>query len=624
MSLHLAHDPEPDYERPRLVVPDVVRERILRRLQLLYGEAAAAAAMPELERMLAVYYAHKPPELIAAERSLDPTERFSERDVILITYGDLIHGGRQSPLATLGRFCDEYLEGTINTLHILPFFPYSSDRGFSVVDFETVDPKLGTWDDIEALGRRYRLMFDGVVNHVSARSRWFRSFQDGHPYYSRFFTAFVSAAELTPEQRQLIFRPRTSDILTRFATIHGPRYVWTTFSADQVDLNYKNPDVLLRVLEVLLLYVRRSADIIRLDAITYLWEEPGTSCVHLAQTHEIVKLFRDVLDLVAPGVALITETNVPHADNISYFGNGQDEAQLVYNFALPPLVLHAFYTEDTSILSAWAAKLENVSDATSFFNFLDSHDGIGLMGVQGILPPEEVQRVIARAQEHGALVSYKTGDGGVETPYEINTTWFSALNREDAGEDVAFQVRRFVASRVIGLVLQGVPAIYLHSLIGTQNDIDAVLASDSKRDINRSIIDAEAITNALHDPLSKLSRISREFGRLILLRTRRNAFHPNGAQRVLMLSPRVFAVLRVSPDGMQRILTITNVSAESCHVEVSLGELETPETHWYDVVGAMEWMADQGVLYITVEPYGTVWLEPYRDDHARDEATRAS
>ena len=500
------HNQEPDYKRPLISIPAEARERIFSRMSFIYGEAAARANMPELERILEVYYAHKPEEMIRKEQGLDPEERFTEKDVILITYGDLLRGEERSPLSSLARFCDTYLEGTINTLHILPFFPYSSDRGFAIVDFETVDPRLGTWDDIEDLEGRYQLMFDGVINHVSSKSRWFQEFLDGNPYYWDFFISFTSPDDLTSEQRRMIFRPRTSDILTEFHTINGPTYVWTTFSRDQIDLNFTSPDVLIRVLEILLMYVRHGADIIRLDAVTYLWAEPGTHCVHLEQTHEIIKLFRDVLNIVAPGVALITETNVPHEENISYFGNGNDEAQMVYNFALPPLVLYTFYSEDATALSKWAKTIKTPSNTTTFFNFLDSHDGIGVMAVKDILGKTEIDFIIQRAREHGGYVSFKTAEDGAEVPYEINITWFSALNRENSGEDIAFQVKRFVASRIIALVLKGVPGIYLNSLIGTRNDIEAVQATESKRDINRTLTDVRAITEALKDPLSKISR----------------------------------------------------------------------------------------------------------------------
>ena len=608
---HAFHNPEPDFTRPLLEIPPEARKRILGRLNFLYGEPVADAYMPELERILEVYYAHKTEALIEEDKGFDPEERFTQEDVILITYGDLLRGEGPTPLADLAKFCDTYLEGTINTLHLLPFFPYSSDRGFSVTDFETVDPNLGTWADIEDLEGRYHLMFDGVFNHVSSKSRWFQEFLNGNPYYWGFFIHFVTPDELSAEARKKIFRPRTSDILSEFQSIFGPIHVWTTFSKDQVDLNYTNPDVLMRVIEILLFYVRKGATVIRLDAVTYLWTAPGTRCVSLAQTHEIVKLFRDVLSVVAPGVALITETNVPHGENVSYFGNGYDEAHMVYNFALPPLVLHTFYTEDATALSRWADGLESISDTTTFFNFLDSHDGIGVMAVRGTLTEEEISFVIQRAEEHGGYVSYKTGENGTEVPYEINITWFSALNRDDSDEDIAFQVKRFVASRIIALVLRGVPGIYLHSLIGTRNDIEAVLATKSNRDINRTVIDANAVIETLKDPFSKFSRISREFGRLIVIRTKHRAFHPYGSQYVLSISPSVFSVIRRSPEGDRFILTLTNVTSGVTHLEIPLSEIGTDETRWHDLVSGMEWMAENKQLFITLQPYDVIWLEPF-------------
>ncbi len=609
----MLHYSEPDYTRPLLEIPEAVREKILGRLAFLYGETTAREIMPELERIMKVYYAFKPPEMIENEKFFDPAERFTEEDIILITYGDLLRGEERSTLTTLSKFCDTYLEGTINTLHILPFFPYSSDRGFAITDFETVDPHLGSWEDIEELGTHYQLMFDGVINHVSSKSRWFQEFLNGNPYYQDFFITFKSPDELTPEQRRIIFRPRTTDILTRFMTINGPTYVWTTFSPDQIDLNYKNPRVLLRVIKILLLYVQKGADIIRLDAVTYLWAEPGTRCVHLRQTHEIVKLFRDILDVVAPYVALITETNVPHEENISYFGNGRDEAQMVYNFALPPLVLYTFYKEDATVLSEWVKTLTPPSDTTAFFNFLDSHDGIGLLAVKNSRPEEEIDLIIEMATERGGLVSYKTGENGEQEPYEINITWFSALNQDEKDEDIAFQVKRFVASRLIALVLKGVPGIYLHSLIGTKNDIQAVLATKSKREINRTVIDHSAITQALQDPYSKVSRINRELGRLITIRTKQRSFHPNGDQFVLDLSPDVFSVLRVSPEGDQHILSLINVTSRPTELEIPVAQLKAGAVRWYDIVSGMEWEADEGILYVSILPYDIFWLTPVEE-----------
>jgi sucrose phosphorylase len=606
------HRAEPDYERPRFEFTPAKRSRLKARLEFIYGAEATEKYLTELERICQVYYAHKPAALIEQERGFDRAGRFTEKDIILITYGDLIRGRGRSPLESLGQFCDSYLEGTINTLHLLPFFPYSSDRGFSVTDFETVDPNLGTWDDIWGLEERYHLMFDAVFNHISSKSRWFMEFLNGNQYYNDFFIVYDSPDDLTPEQRAQIFRPRTSDVLTPYATLDGRKYVWTTFSEDQVDLNYQSPEVLRRVLEIMLLYVRHGADILRLDAVTYLWSELGTSCAHLDQTHEIVKLMRDVLDSVAPEVALITETNVPHQENISYFGDGTDEAQMVYNFALPPLVLHAFYRQDAAELSKWADSLTLVSPYVTFFNFLDSHDGIGLMGVKDILPQDEINYIIERASEHGGLISYKTGQSGQDEPYEINVTWYSALNNERdlVKEDEAFQVKRFVASRIIALIIQGVPGVYLHSLIGTRNDIEAVSATESKRDINRRVIDETLIQQALDDPLSKVSRISRELGRLLVIRTSQPAFHPNADQKILYLAPQLFAVLRTALGGSQKILALVNVSNEICKLEVPIAQLESQYEYWFDLVSEMEYVSDEGKLFLNILPYDVVWLEP--------------
>ena len=617
------HNPEPNFERTVFQLPKEAYEKILSRMTFLYGEDVAEAYMPEMERILQVYYAHKPKKMIEKEIDFNPGERFTEKDVILITYGDILHGEERSPLATLAKFCDVYLEGTINTIHILPFFPYTSDRGFSIIDFDAVDPRLGSWQDIEDLEERYQLMFDGVINHVSSKSRWFQEFLNGAPYYRDFFITYKSPDELTIEDRRMIFRPRTTDILTKFFTVNGPRYVWATFSSDQIDLNYKNPNVLIRVLEVLLHYVRHGADIIRLDAVTYLWAEPGTRCIHLDQTHEIVKLFRDILNTVAPGVAFITETNVPHEENISYFGNGFDEAQMVYNFALPPLVLYTFYKGDATVLSKWADSLNSPSKATTFFNFLDSHDGVGLMAVKNILKKEDIDLIIKNAEENGGFISYKTAEDGAEEPYEINITWFSALNKEDAeGEDLALQVKRFVASRIIALVIRGVPGIYLHGLIGTQNDIDAVIRTKSKRDINRTVLSSKAITEAINEPFSKISRINRQFGRLLAIRTRKKAFHPSGEQHILMLSPNIFSVVRVSSDNKELIIALTNVTNSVCHIDIHLNDLPLEEkyisaSHWYDIVSGMEWEVEDKKLYITMQPYDVMWLEFYKKKDKR-------
>ncbi len=607
-GVNYTHNKTPDYQNCSIEISKELYERVMPKLVSLYGEESAVEYIPELERICRVYHAYKTEETIKLTNEFDPKERFTQEDVILITYGDLILQDGVSPLETLSKFCGIYLHHTINTLHILPFFPYSSDRGFSVTDFETVDPRLGTWKNIEDLEKRYKLMFDGVINHVSSQSRWFQKFLEGTPHYKDYFISYNSYDDLTPQERSLIFRPRTSDILTKFHTVYGEKYVWSTFSPDQIDLNYKNPEVLIRAIEILLLYVRRGADIIRLDAITFLWANPGTSCANLEQTHMIVKIFRDILDLVAPHVALISESNIPHHENISYFGNGNDEAHMVYNFALPPLVLHTFYTKDSTELTEWAAELSPVSDTTAFFNFLDSHDGIGLMAVKDILSDRDIDNIIHTAKEHGAYISYKTDRNGEEIPYEINITWFSALNGDDI-LPLRLQVKKFIASRATALVLQGIPGIYLHSFFGTKIDREATCRHESKREINRTIIDYETLIRDMENPETLTSQIVNRLNGLIELRIQQDAFHPNGAQQVLKVMPELFALLRTSPDKKQKILSLINISDIDCTATIPMKDIQMFSPQWHDLVSKKRYYFKDKNISVTLKPYDVVWLE---------------
>ncbi len=609
-SAKFIHNLEPDYQKVYLEIPDDFREKILTKLSRLYGEDTAKECMPELERICRVYYAYKTEEMLERTKTLDPKNLFTEEDVILITYGDLIREEGASPLTTLSKFCGLYLKQTINTLHILPFFPYSSDRGFAIEDFETVDPELGSWKDIEDLASRYKLMFDGVINHVSSKSRWFQRFLDGTPHYKDFFISYDSYDDLTSEERSAIFRPRTTDILTKFYTIDGEKHIWSTFSKDQIDLNYKNPEVLVRVIEILLLYARKGAVIIRLDAVTFLWANPGTSCANLEETHMIVKVFRDILDLVAPHVSIITETNIPHKDNISYFGNGSDEAHMVYNFALPPLVLHTFYTKDTTRLNEWAESLKPPSETTAYFNFLDSHDGVGLMAVKDLLSHDEIQFIIRRAREHGGYISYKTDKDGQEVPYEINITWFNALCREDGTPHTDLQVDIFIASRAMALALQGVPGIYLHSFFGTRNDIDVVSCPIFKREVNRKALDYNTLTKAIDDPDTLTSKIIRKLNSIISLRTKQSAFHPNGAQKILKVKPEIFAVLRTSPNEDQHILSLINITDDEIQIAIPLREVQVLKQEWYDLISQDKHTFKDENISLTLKPYDIVWLEP--------------
>lgn len=600
--------PRPDYTRPILEIPPDSLDRIVRTLTVLYGEEKARDCANEVCRILQVHAAHKPAALAEEDASFDVTQRFTERDVVAITYGDLIHSPGKQPLIALREIFEDVFSGTFNTVHLLPFYPYSSDRGFSVVNYEEVDPKLGTWDDIARLGNSMRLMFDGVVNHVSSQSRWFQQFLNGNPAYENFFISFSTREAISPDHLRLILRPRTSSLLTPFPTLRGVKHVWTTFSPDQVDLNYRNERVLFRVLEVLLFYVRKGADIIRLDAATYLWRELGTSCAHLEQTHALIQFFRAVMDLVAPRVGLITETNVPHEDNISYFGNGYNEAHMVYNFALPPLVLWTIHSGDCTYLARWAASLQTPSPVTTFFNFLDSHDGVGLLPVRTILTRDEVQQLVDRTYAHGGLVSMRTNSDGTSTPYELNIPWYNALNAENQGESADTKIARFLVSRAIALSLKGVAAVYLPSVIGAHVTADTPVDIRDPRSINRNTINTPALFAQLADIHSPAYRISQQFTHMISVRIACAAFHPAAPQRVIFANPHVFSFIRERLDKTAIVLCLNNITNHPQIFETTAAKLQTSAWDWEDMLTREHFLAKDGKLHLELKPYEVRWL----------------
>lgn len=485
----------------------------------------------------------------------------SERDALLITYADQLREPERAPLATLADFTKTHLAGVVSGVHLLPFYPWSSDDGFSVKDFFAVAPAFGDWPDIDRFRPDFDLMFDAVFNHMSAQGEWFQKFLADEPAFRDFFVTVTGNPDLSQ-----VVRPRALPLLTEFQTARGPEKVWTTFSADQVDLNFKHPAVLLATIRALLFYVQHGAKFIRLDAIAYLWKEIGTNCIHLPQTHQVIQLMRAVLDEVAPGVRLITETNVPHSDNISYFGDGTNEAQLVYNFALPPLVLHSLATGNAEKLTRWAASLTTPSPQTTFFNFLASHDGIGMNPARGILSQTEIDALVQRATDHGGFVSYKHNSDGSKSPYELNITYFDALSNPTATEPEVTQINRFLVAHAIMFALSGVPGIYFHSLFGSRNDRPGAETSRIPRRINRQKLSRAELEAELARPDSLRTRVFTGLRNLLQQRRKNPAFAPSATQRLLELDSRVFALERISTSGKHRVLCMQNVANEPVSV----------------------------------------------------------
>lgn len=554
---------------------------MLEHLTVLYGAEPAAALLPRVETLLTQYRSRIPRHPAA----------LTEHDALLITYGDQVQSPGEMPLRTLKKFCDQYLTAVLGGIHILPFYPWTSDDGFSVVDYRQIDPALGNWDDVSAM-QNFRLMFDGVINHISAQSDWFQKFLQDDPQYREYFITITGDPDLSQ-----VVRPRALPLLTPVQTPSGEKKVWTTFSADQIDINFKNPEVLLEILDVLLLYAERGADFIRLDAIAYLWKEIGTTCIHLPQTHRVIQFLRLAVNEVAPHVYFITETNVPHTDNISYFGDGSNEAQLVYNFALPPLTLHTFRTGDARILSDWARTLTLPSDKTTFFNFLASHDGVGLNPARCILSNADIDALVEKTLAHGGLISYKHNADGTQSPYEMNINYFDALSDPASPEALDVQVNRFIAAQAIMLALVGMPGIYFHSLFGSRGWAEGVKQTGRNRTINREKLQFDTLQTELADEQSLRARVFTRYSQLLKARSSAAAFDPHGTQKLLDLHPAVFAVERTSPDGASCVVCLQNVSPAQL-------SFSTPYRSAVDLFIGTEMQTSN----ITLEPYQVLWF----------------
>lgn len=558
-------------------------ETLRQELEILYGHKNAAGVEAKIRERIGGGFG-------ASDKN---TFSLTEKDSVLITYGDIVRSDGATPLATLGEFLREFVKDAVSSVHLLPFYPYSSDDGFSVMDYLEVDEKLGSWEDVESLSRDYSLMFDAVINHASAKGKWFGEFLRGNEKYREFFLCVDEGFDISN-----VVRPRTHPLLTRFETAEGSVHAWTTFSDDQVDLNFQSPDLLLAVLDVLLEYVRRGARLIRMDAIAFLWKKSGTSCIHLEETHALIRLFRKVLDEAAPGTIVITETNVPHRENISYFGDGSNEAHMVYNFSLPPLLAHAVLTADAGVLTEWASGLELPSGQTSYFNFTASHDGVGVRPVEGILDERELTRLVEATLAHGGRVSMRKMPDGSERPYELNCVYMDLLS--DPTDPDYLRASRFLITQAVMLAMPGVPGIYFHSLVGSCNDIRGMEYTGRNRSINREKVRLSELKRELAKPDSLRSKVFYPYLEMLKIRRERKEFHPCAPFAFFSPAKSVFVVERKTADGSSAVLCLNNLGAEA--VEISL---PADGSGAKDLLQGREPSAD-GKLKL--EPYSAVWL----------------
>lgn len=529
---------------------------------------------------------------------------WSEKDQWVICYGDSILDEGTPPLAVLDTFLQRYLGDAISGVHVLPFFPWSSDDGFSVIHYREVNSELGEWAHIQTLASHYDLMADLVLNHVSRESLWFVDYLTGSLPGRDYFIEVDPDTDVSQ-----VTRPRSSPLLVPISTRRGTRHVWATFSEDQIDLNFENPDVLLEFVGILLFYLQQGVRIIRLDAVAFLWKRLGTSCIHLPETHTVVRLLRAIVDEIAPGTLLITETNVPHDENISYFGlerlakGAPDEAHMVYQFALPPLLLHTLTRGEATTIQTWLNSLPVLPEQCTYLNFTASHDGIGVRPLEGLLPDHERDALLELMHRFGGFVSMRSNPDGSDTPYEINITWFEAMCGTRRGPD-PWQIARFLCSQAIMLSLQGIPALYIHTLTGTLNDVEGVERSGRLRSINRRRWQLDELALLLESPSTPTHDVFHALHRLLVQRRQEPCFHPNAPQRVIETPPELLAIERGPLRNGRRLLAlynVTDVKFDLAHAGDALNQALT-QYHWQPLDPLTAHHEE------TLPPYAVRWL----------------
>ncbi len=563
---------------------------IRRRLSLLYGVEQADPLLERLYLMIGRYG--------VGPQTSPSVKGISQRDAVLITYADMVQAPEVNPLVALREFCTARLKGSISTIHILPFYPWTSDDGFSVVDYRMVDERYGKWEDVSKLSDEFELMFDLVLNHCSSKSPWFKEYVSGIEPGQNYIMEAEEKTDLSA-----VVRPRSTPLLTPYQTRAGERHVWTTFSADQVDLDWACPDLLFEFLDIILYYISIGCRILRLDAVAFLWKKIGTNCLHLPETHQVIKLIRNFIDIVDPQVLILTETNVPHEENVSYFGKG-DEAHAVYQFSLPPLLLHGLLKGNAQHLTDWASNLAPPPKGCHFLNFTASHDGIGVRPLEGILPQNEILDLAEEIRKKKGFVSMRKLENGSESPYELNSTYFSALSDP---KNKTLGIDRFLCSQAVAMAMKGIPAIYFHSLCGTPNDLEGVKQTGHNRTINRKKWDLSELEANLERKDSSSAEIFEWYSRTLIRRSSCPAFHPEGAQTILNLGSSIFALKRQSIDSSLTVLCLFNfLPAESKLQSMSPLQDLFSSGKARDLIsgGEVEWGKGELIL----RPYQALWL----------------
>ena len=518
----------------------------------------------------------------------------SEKTTMVICYGDSLQSNNQKYLIkNFQNFYQKKLKKYFDTIHFLPFYPSSSDSGFAVKDHYKVDNKIGTWSDLRNISKKCNIMADIVINHSSARGLWFKNFlKEKRPGKNYFLT--VGSKFNTSK----VVRPRDHKLLKKIDFFNKKDFLWRTFSPDQIDLNFYNPNVLLRFIKIMINLINHGITIFRLDAIAYLWKQSGTKCINLKQTHEIVKLLRIICNNLKVKTLIVTETNLPEKENLSYLGKN-DEANWIYNFSLPPLLIHAFLFEDSSYLVKWSKNLPKLTNNNCYLNFIASHDGIGIRPTEGILNNNTLKKFLKRLKKNGSKFSFRKIDNKSKKVYEANITIFDALKKSDYDKKGMFLLERYISAHAIMIAFEGVPAIYFNSLFGTSNDEAKFVITGNNRDVNRYKWNIQNILNKLKNKESKQSNFYQNITHLLNIRRKQKAFHPNAARYNLNFGSKIFAFKRVSLDKKQSIICVTNLSSKIQNITLNKTYLR-----WKNLIKLQSKLNKQLVL----GPFETIWL----------------
>ena len=487
----------------------------------------------------------------------------SEKTTMIICYGDSIYSKNKKNLKTFQKFFNKKLSKFVDTIHFLPFYPSSSDSGFAVKDHYKIDNKFGNWLDIKKFSQKKNIMADMVINHASARGLWFKNFLKEQKPGKNYFLLVNSKFNTSQ-----VVRPRDHNLLKEINIFKKKDYLWRTFSDDQVDLNFKNPKVLIRFIKIMINLIKHGVTIFRLDAIAYLWKESGTKCINLKQTHEIVKILRIVSNSLNIKTLLVTETNLPEKENLSYFGNN-DESNWIYNFTLPPLLIYSLLMENGSYLNTWSNNLPLSKKGNSYLNFIASHDGIGMRPLEGIIDNKSIKKLLIRLKKNGSKFSYRKINNKRRKVYESNITVFDALKISDNDKKGLYSIQRYIAAHSIMFSFEGIPALYFNSLFGKSNDEAKYIITGNKRDLNRYKWNEVNILKKIKNKTTKEYYIFETLKHLLNIRKKQKAFHPNAHRVNINLGNKFFCIKRVSLDKKQTILCITNLTSKLQNAKIN-------------------------------------------------------